>query len=317
MGDSEPPLEETETRNLYLGAKDGSDVGLRRPCLKVLAGADLGMVHRLRVGETTLGRSHRATVRVDDDGASRLHARIVVKEGAPPLAEVEDLGSANGTFVNGERVAKAPLRDGDRIKIGEQGLWKFFLADPIEDGLQRHNVALHDPLTGVFSAAYGGLRMESEIAYAVRYRTQLGLVLADLDDFAKINESHGRDVGDKILALLGRRLQWAVRAEDVLMRLDGDCFGVLCRGPEFTKFMQVAERLRKVVPAQSLDVGGATFRLTVSVGVASMPEVHATNSPEFLDAARRALDEAKRAGGDRVAVAPASSDDEPPTQQRR
>ena len=76
------------------------------------------LVYVLSVGESVLGRSEEAQVRIDAPGVSRLHARIVVTSDG---ATIEDLQSKNGTFVGEERLtAPTPLRDGDHIRLGRQ-----------------------------------------------------------------------------------------------------------------------------------------------------------------------------------------------------
>src|SRR5262245_53332476 len=80
-----------------------------RAYLIVLAGSDVGKMFKLEDGETVLGRSHRADIRLDDDSISRMHAKLVLTEDD---VHVEDLNSSNGTMVNGERVSFQQLRDG-------------------------------------------------------------------------------------------------------------------------------------------------------------------------------------------------------------
>jgi hypothetical protein len=82
----------------------------------------------LREGENVLGRTHDAVVWIDSPTVSRRHARIVVARGR---ATVEDLGSKNGTKVNGERVDSAALSDGDRIELGSVSMtFRAFSAEP-------------------------------------------------------------------------------------------------------------------------------------------------------------------------------------------
>lgn len=112
-----------DTRLLAAGIlrqASGGDAGLGGPHLLVLTGPGAGA--RLPLGpEQTLGRSRRADLRLDDPGASRLHARVRIVTGG---ATVEDLGSKNGLRVNGVplRARARPLRPGDQLQIGDTSL---------------------------------------------------------------------------------------------------------------------------------------------------------------------------------------------------
>lgn len=89
----------------------------QRDCahLIVLAGNSLGRMFRLDQPETFIGRATDATIRIEDDGVSRRHAKIVQQDGE---VWVEDMKSANGTLVNGQRIERGMLQDGDKIQMG-------------------------------------------------------------------------------------------------------------------------------------------------------------------------------------------------------
>ena len=93
-----------------------------RAYLIVLAGENLGQMFPVGDAETVIGRAADASVRLKDDGVSRKHARIFQKDGD---VSVEDLKSANGTLVNGQRIECAALKDGDKIQVGSTTILKF------------------------------------------------------------------------------------------------------------------------------------------------------------------------------------------------
>lgn len=88
--------------------------------LVVLNGPRRGRLFRLRIEGVTVGRAPNNDVVIDDEGVSRYHARLFAEaEGFGPQFYVQDLASANGTFVNAERITKQPLNDEDRLRCGQ------------------------------------------------------------------------------------------------------------------------------------------------------------------------------------------------------
>ena len=117
---------------------------------------------------TTIGRGLTATVRINDEGISRTHAAVTVDKGVYYLS---DAGSTNGTFANGERVDRYPLREGDKIQLGAASVLRFTFNEDSEDDLQRdlYESTLRDRLTGLFSRSYLENRLESDVAMALRH----------------------------------------------------------------------------------------------------------------------------------------------------
>jgi hypothetical protein len=128
----------------------------RHPALVFLRGELLAAPIPLERDEVTLGRALEADVRVNDARASRMHARITV-ERDPSTGErryrLQDLGSTNGTMLNGEPVTDSYLQDGDKVTVGEQ-LLRFDLLDDIDREYQRqiHRLLAHDELTGLLTS---------------------------------------------------------------------------------------------------------------------------------------------------------------------
>jgi diguanylate cyclase (GGDEF)-like protein len=314
---SEPPHEETETRRLELGAREPLSVHENsRPCILVMAGAGIGSVHRLRSGETFIGRSQSAGLRITEDGVSRRHARIFFDRGR---VTIEDLGSANGTFVNGIRVDRIPLSDGDRIRIGVGTLLKFAFSDTVEESFHRqmYQAVLLDPLTGVFNTQYLKHRVESEISYALRHRTSLALILVEIDGFTALVDDNGREVADQVIVQLARRIQWALRNEDVMARYGNEHFAILCRGIPTAGVVKLVERLRTVAKGQKFAFERLSLQVTISLGVATYPELVFANGTELVTAAMGALAQATRGGRERIVMATVDWDEEPTTVQGR
>jgi two-component system, cell cycle response regulator len=278
--------------------------GHDRAYLIVLAGQKLGQMFRIHQSETLIGRAEDATISFPDDGVSRRHAKIVQADGEP---WIEDLQSANGTIINGERIQRAALRDGDKIRIGSTVILKFTYADELEENFQKamYEKALRDELTRAYKMRHLLDRLPSEIAFARRHGTPLSLLMIDIDHFKKVNDCYGHPAGDYVLATLAGIITGALRAEDLFARYGGEEFCVLCRNATLFNAKALAERLRHIVETSAFVCNGRAITITISVGVASWSDRADGGEQVILDA-DAALYDAKRAGRNRVVARVAS-----------
>ena len=271
-----------------------------RPYFIVLAGSNLGRMFRIDKGEVVLGRSTTATIRLEDDGISRNHAKVVV------MGEdlwIEDLGSQNGTYVNGQRAAEWALKDGDKIQVGATTILKFTYHDDLDDRFQQkmYDAALHDGLTKAFNKRHFLERLTVEAAYAQRHRTSLTLVMLDVDHFKLVNDSHRHLAGDYVLVQLASIIETQLRQEDLYARYGGEEFAVLCRGASLGNASVLAERLRAKVEGTRMEHAGIHIPVTISLGVAAHSDKAAVDGATALIAeADAALYDAKRGGRNRV-----------------
>jgi diguanylate cyclase (GGDEF)-like protein len=302
MGGSSVPPEEAEEETRVARAPSDlpkANTARDRAYVIVLAGEQVGSMFRLE-GETLIGRTAQAKIRLNDDGISRKHARIV-----PRGTEVfiEDLKSANGTVVNDEVIeGERALQDGDKIRLGSTTILKFTYHDHLDESFQQqmYEAALRDGLTKAFNKKYFLDRLESEFAYARRHKSHLSLVMFDVDFFKKVNDNYGHLAGDYVLARLAKLTAAAVRTEDVFARYGGEEFGVICRAVELRKAGMFAERLRLLIESSSFEYEGQRVPVTVSIGVSATPEIDVETSTELIGSADEALYEAKRSGRNRV-----------------
>jgi len=269
--------------------------------LVVLAGVSAGEMFKLQLDTTVIGRGPKCAVRLNDEGVSREHCQLV-REGEKMV--LEDLGSTNGTFCNGIRVDKRELADGDKIMVGSTTILKFTYHDYLDEVFQRqmYESALRDGLTKVFNKKYFTDYLEKEFAYAARHSSPLALIFLDIDFFKRINDTHGHPAGDFVLSELSQLMATLVRTEDVLARFGGEEFTVLCRGTDLGGAKIVAERLRRTVEAHIFSFGAKTIPVTISLGIAAVPDTAIVDHSAFLAAADKALYEAKRTGRNRVCV---------------
>ncbi|MFO0659956.1 MAG: GGDEF domain-containing protein [Polyangiaceae bacterium] len=266
-----------------------------------ISGVDAGRVIGLDAsGTTVLGRSKDCNCRLDDASLSRTHAQIIRQLDTFVL---EDLQSRNGTYRNDERVERARLRDGDRIRLGIEALFRFQIVDEQEEQVLRrvYESSVLDGLTGVHNRKYLDERMYAEAAFALRHNGMLSLIMIDIDHFKRVNDTYGHPVGDSVLRSLTSALRQALRSEDVLARYGGEELAVLVRGIDHASACRLGERLREVIEQCVVQHEEIALKITASLGVASLSECDPARTPSALVAlADERLYQAKQSGRNRV-----------------
>lgn len=170
------------------------------------------------------------------------------------------------------------------------------VADVDDDHLlldQLRHRASHDPLTGLSVRTHlFDLLLHAQRARR-RHPSHLALLYLDLDAFKDVNDSYGHAAGDQVLAAAAGALQRAVRPDDVVARVGGDEFAIMCDHLDDVEDVAViVERLEEALATPVL-VAGASVRMTASIGVAFAGD--ADESPEeLLDRADRAMYRSKR-----------------------
>jgi diguanylate cyclase (GGDEF)-like protein/PAS domain S-box-containing protein len=161
------------------------------------------------------------------------------------------------------------------------------------------HMAMHDPLTSLANRVLLDDRLERAVSEARRHGDALCVALIDVDDFKRVNDACGHDVGDQVLVSLARRLEGAVRSSDTIARLGGDEFVVVLPRLESPRVArEVAQKLTEAV-ARPIPGPDCEIDLTASVGVAVFDPV-VDDPRSLLVKADVAMYRAKRAGGRRV-----------------
>jgi len=254
-----------------------------------------------------VGRSGEADIMINDDAISRRHARFETM--ADDTVWIEDLGSKNGTYLEGERVTRVELHDGDRVLLGSSTILKLTYQDQIEEQFQKqlYESATRDDLTGLLNRKFLLERLSVEFAYCVRHKVTLSLCMFDIDHFKQINDRWGHVAGDAVLSQLGKLVRRITRPEDGVCRYGGEEFAVLLREIDSGNARLFAERIRARVEQADFsfkDENGRkqTIRITISVGVATVSETERyATVEELIAAADKLLYAAKQAGRNRVA----------------
>jgi diguanylate cyclase (GGDEF)-like protein len=164
--------------------------------------------------------------------------------------------------------------------------------------------AATDALTGLPNRRAVEDNLKRMVAQASRSVSPLAALMLDLDLFTQVNDTCGHAKGDEVLAAVGAALQATVRASDFTGRYGGEEFIVLMPNTDQAGAIEAAEKVRTAVAG--IEVNGVGRRITVSIGVAIIPD-HAADAGGLERAADRALYVAKSNGRDRVEVAAVSA----------
>jgi diguanylate cyclase (GGDEF)-like protein len=271
----------------------------KKACFVILGGLDVGNIVEMTTMKMTVGRDPTCDFVLRDDGISRYHIEVV-RSGDDYLA-VKDLGSTNGTFVHGEKVTEAILKDGDKMLLGRRTVLKFVFQDELEQSYQRqmYESSTRDGLTGVYNRKYFAQKLDADLSFARRHLIPFTLLMLDIDFFKKVNDTYGHRTGDDVLVVVADAIKATIRTEDALARYGGEEFAVLAPGTDVNGGHALAERIRASVASQVVPAQNDTqepVRVTVSIGVATIqPGVHFP-AADLISIADKNLYEAKRGG---------------------
>lgn len=171
-----------------------------------------------------------------------------------------------------------------------------------------HRLGISDELTGLYKRHYFFEFAQKELLSAVRYHYPVSLLVLDIDNFKRINNHYGYDVGDHTLRNVAKVIQESLRETDFLARYGGEEFAILMPHARWEDAEATAERVRTSLESLQTLSGGNQVFVTVSIGLASLsPEVN--DLPRLIKKAEQALSYAKRTqGGNHVSVAEALPD---------
>ncbi|MFL9811951.1 GGDEF domain-containing protein [Stutzerimonas sp. VN223-3] len=162
-------------------------------------------------------------------------------------------------------------------------------------------MATHDALTELLNRHGFGLVAEQAVLEARRQRSDLCVLILDLDHFKAFNDTHGHLGGDFLLRSFARLLARQIRQSDLISRWGGEEFVIMFKETDLATALALAEKIRAATEAATFDFEGTPLRATVSIGAAQLPPDG--NLESLLDDADRALYRAKNGGRNRVCSA--------------
>ncbi len=247
-----------------------------------------------------IGRSPDCDLAINDESVSRRHAEIRVAAGGTVIA---DLGSTNGVVVNGKPCTESSLVSGDRIQLGNR-VFRFLADDDIESQYQEtvYSMMTRDGLTGVYNQRYLIETLDREVARCKRHSRPIALIMFDVDQMQTINDKHGRITGDQVLRSIAQRIQDALRRDDVVARIEGDKFAILVVESNFENSAEIAQRCRIAVESSPIETTRRSIKATISIGMSAPSTEALGSSQEMLKESDERLGEAKRSGGNQLAV---------------
>jgi diguanylate cyclase (GGDEF)-like protein len=171
--------------------------------------------------------------------------------------------------------------------------------------------ATHDGLTGLWNHAAIIEHLVKELDRASREKTPVGVILFDVDNFKKVNDTYGHGVGDQVLLELAHRMRAMVRPYDLVGRYGGEEFLVVAPGCDLNSTAEIAERVREAASATPIVTPTNQLSITLSAGVSAAAVDNVLETSALIDAADRALYRAKKAGRNRLKIFAVEKDDYP------
>lgn len=255
----------------------------------------------LEIGSVVLGRGQDADIKLDDELVSRKHCSLVFDGKS---VTVNDLGSTNGTYVDGQPIQKCVLEPDNRLQIGKM-VMKIDFKDQNEEAFDRElfEAATMDPLTKISNRRTFFDRSLGELALARRNNFYVHTIMVDADHFKRVNDTWGHQAGDMVLKEIARLLKEEKRESDLLARYGGEEFVLLLAGigPEDAK--KSAERLRMAVERHRFSWKDTIIPVTISLGLASKAGAEIPTVEEMIAESDKLLYIAKEGGRNQVATA--------------
>lgn len=278
--------------------------GRKMATIVVVQGSEADLGAHARIDKrVVIGRDPGNELSLSDSKASKQHAQVEPVSGLVGVRyEIRDLGSTNGTLVNGKPVKSTrKLKDGDKISIANTVL-RFSLADEVDAAFHAQVEAMlsTDALTGLLAPRRFDAALDEAMHSASSKSAPLALLVLDIDDLKQINDKHGHAMGAFCIAEVGKLLSQVIGARGMATRFGGDEFVAFLPGFTLELATALAEELRARLAAHDFTRDKKKVQPSVSAGVAVFPAAGDTRKALF-DAADRALYRAKARGKNRVA----------------
>jgi two-component system cell cycle response regulator len=293
----------TDHDRTIISSRQALEAGARLVAtLVVVRGPELGRHYPLRRNRVVLGRGDVADFVLQNREISRSHASIdSLRMGGDIVYRLTDLGSTNHVYVNGTQVDTHLLVDGDKIQLGGEVVLKFELHDAIDAKFHtevRHRIH-YDDLTGLLTYESFRAALSWELERYASSAKGCAVVMMDLDDFKKLNDTWGHLAGSYVLKEIGGLIRGKLRQFDVASRYGGEEFVAYLPETEATEAWTAAERLRRIIEETVFFHQERDIRITISMGISHFPQ-DGRELDTLVSLADERLYRAKREGKNRV-----------------
>lgn len=270
------------------------------PNLTYLGGDQVGRRIMLADDRVTLGRSPDATIMLRDNHVSRLHIAIAFDTDRNGY-RIQDLGSSNGTLLNGAHISEAILQDSDKILIGETML-RFGWSDVFDLQYQTEidNLVNIDELTGLVVKRRFDEELNRYIAVAKTQGKGLAMIMMDLDGLKRINDTYGHSFGAYTISETGALIKAAFEKKGLASRFGGDEFMAFMPNVQAEEAHRIAEEIRTRVETHPYEKDGISLKPTICIGVSNLKTDDSMAS--LFERADEALYMSKRSGRNKVSV---------------
>jgi len=216
-----------------------------------------------------------------------------------------------------EEFSLIKARDAELTRINRELEAEVQLRKKTEESLRQseelyRQLSITDPLTGIFNRRHFYQMANLELQRTCRYGHPLAVIMFDLDYFKRINDIYGHAVGDKVLQAVAHLVRKFVRVVDIFARYGGEEFILLLPETDRQAVSLTAERLRRQIASQPLNLEESLIKVTISLGAYAFDPTSLVHppTPETLDLlinlADKALFEAKRTGRNRAVISDTS-----------
>jgi diguanylate cyclase (GGDEF)-like protein len=269
-----------------------------RPVLVIISGNEMGV--RKAVDQSlVVGRDPGCDLVLTDALVSSRHAMIEDRGDGWALL---DLGSTNGTSVNGEKGKEFTLNRNDKIVFGRT-IVRFEMQDELEQAYDElvDKLLNVDDLSGLLVRRKFDADLKVVIEQARTDRSPVGLLMMDLDGIKKINDTHGHLFGAYVIGESGRIIGQLLETRGFGSRFGGDEYIAALPGMNVAASAAVGEEIRSAIGAHPFEREKIPLRPGISIGVAAFPE-SANDAEALFQKADEALYRAKRAGKNQVST---------------
>ncbi len=267
-----------------------------RPALIVMSGERVGVRATVQ-GNVSVGRDVDSVLVLPDQGVSSRHA--IVQDRGDSFVLV-DLESTNGTFVNGQKVSEAELRNGDKLTFGTT-IVRFEVQDEADRAYSEmiEELVHIDDLTGLYLRRRFDAELTARVSGALATSEPLALLAMDLDGVKVINDTHGHLFGARTIAECGKLIGRMIAGKGFATRFGGDEFVAALPGYGPAEGYGFAQDICSAICSQPIRHEGVLLNPGISIGVATLPD-DAADAVDLFRRADEALYLAKRTGKRRV-----------------